>query len=122
MRTKAVAVLLGGLLGTGCLVQVETTSDPEGFFQKGREEATHLQGVPGRAHEARILVYDSRKKELLQVCVPLWLAHEMADDESHGESSLHLKGKVDLAALEKAGRGASVEVNDEGGRVLVWLR
>ena len=121
MRTKALAVLLGGFLGCGCLVQVDETGDPEEAFRRAREEAVSLQGTPGPAHEAKVLVYDLKSKELVRVSVPLWLAHKIAR-ENHGDEGMGIHGKVDFAELEKAGRGASVEINDESGeRVLVWL-
>jgi len=77
----------------------------------------------------QVLVYDPSDGELVRVSVPLWLARKAADEadfdlgEELGEK---LEGRlrgIRLSELEKVGRGALVEVEDEDGtQVLVWLR
>jgi hypothetical protein len=123
--TRIVGVLLGAALGAGCFVQIDHTAHPERAFEEAREEAARFQGVPGRAHTVKVLVYDPKDEKLIRVSVPLWLARKMADQDKGDadEISGRLRGHVDLGELEKAGRGALVEVEDDGGeRVLVWLR
>ncbi|HWX23935.1 MAG TPA: hypothetical protein VN083_02785 [Vicinamibacteria bacterium] len=127
-KIRLLAVLLGATLGSGCIVEINHTTDPSGAFREAREEAARIQGLPGRAHNVKVLVYDPHEEKLIRVSVPLWLARKFAEDEKGDKDdaqgiSGRLRGHVDLGELEKAGRGALVEVEDDGGeRVLVWLR
>lgn len=125
-----------GLMTTGCLVQIETVRDPTPHFERARREAERLQGRPGPAHELNVLVYDADDRKLVRVQVPMWLARKIAgkvaydedrrrDDRDGDEERVKrtLRRHVDLRAIEKAGLGILVEVEEDGGeQVLVWLR
>jgi len=124
---------VAALVFSGCLVHVEHVDDPNAAFRVARAEAARLQGRPGPAHDVNVLVYDPADRELVRVSVPLWLVRKIDgkvdwDDELDGSDAgerlgRHLKRKLDLRDLEKAGLGVLVEVEeDDGEQVLVWLR
>jgi hypothetical protein len=117
-------VLLGAVVASGCFVQIDHTANPEKAFSAAREEAQRAQERPGPAHDVKILVYDPHDEKLVRVSVPVWLARKMSKEDNDGDPIPEsLQGRVHLEDLVKAGRGAIVEVEDDGGeRVLVWLR
>jgi len=117
------------LLLVGCFVEVRKVSDAGPELARARAEIQELARTPGRAKSVQVLVYDPSDGELVRVSVPLWLARKAADEadfdlgEELGEK---LEGRlrgIRLSELEKVGRGALVEVEDEDGtEVLIWLR
>lgn len=127
---KLASVVALPLLLSGCLVDVRHVSDPEPEWRKAMAEIDELAARPGPAGSLQVLVFDPGDQELVRVGIPLWLARKAAgqkheidfgddiDDRVRGRL-----GKVRLEDLEKAGRGAHVAVRDDDGtRVLVWLR
>jgi hypothetical protein len=92
-----------------------------------------LASRPGPAHSLQVVAYDPDDRKLVRVGLPLWLVHRAGDleDVDFGDEvgsdlgqdlGRSLKG-IRLRDLEKVGRGALVEVEDDDGtRVLVWLR
>ena len=128
-------IALGGLLGlsvfaSGCLVEVRTASNPGPELARARAEVEEVARHPGPAKSVHVIAYDPDERKLVKVDVPLWLVHKFKDEdeeidfghEINGRASDHLK-KVRLGDLEKVGRGALVEVEDDDGtQVLVWLR
>ena len=131
-RTKTPLLgLLGlSLIASGCLVDVRTVSDPTPEFRRARADVEEVARHPGPAKSVHVLVYDADERKLVKVDVPLWLVHKFKDEDDEidlgheisGRASEHLK-KVCLRDLEKVGRGALVEVEDDDGtQVLVWLR
>jgi len=135
MRTSSLAVAaLAGLLGAGCLVQIEHLRDPRPRFAEARREAARLQGRPGPARELNVLVYDAGEQKLVRVSVPMWLARKVGRrveggrdggwaDASDDPAGRAIRRHVDLREIEKAGLGILVEVEDDDGeQVLVWLR
>lgn len=133
-KPSLAVVALAGLLGTGCLVQVEHLGDPRLRFAEARREAVRVQGRPGPAKELNVLVFDAREEKLVRVSVPMWLARKIsrrvesngeagAGGESEDPAERAIRRHVDLRAIEKAGLGILVEVEDDDGeQVLVWLR
>jgi hypothetical protein len=134
-RTRAGAAVVLGLLGAleaGCLVHVTHVSDPGDAFVRAREEASRLTSRRGRATELNVLAWDPRDREMVRVSVPLWLVRKVdrhADwdfdggDERDRERWRRHMGRMRWEDLERAGPGILVEVlEDEGDRVLVWLR
>jgi hypothetical protein len=120
----ALSLLLGG-----CFVSIRKVSDAGPELAKARAEIQQLARTPGRAKSVEVLVYDPSDGELVRVGVPLWLARRAADEadfdlgEELGEKVEGRLRGIRLAELEKVGRGALVEVEDEDGtEVLVWLR
>ena len=126
---------LGGLMGlsvfaSGCLVEVRTVSNPGPELARARAEVEEAARHPGPAKSVHVIAYDPDERKLVKVDVPLWLVHKFKDEDEEidfghdisGRAADHLK-QVRLRDLEKAGRGALVEVEDDDGtQVLVWLR
>jgi hypothetical protein len=82
-----------------------------------------------------VLVFEPDDEKLVRIRVPMWLAKkvyriaepdgglEIDLDEDDSDLARHLGRRVSLEALEKAGPGLLVEVDEDGGeQVLVWLR
>ncbi len=123
--------MCAALLASACLVNVEHVKDPGAAFAKARAEASRVQGQRGPAQHLNVLAWDPGDQELVRVSSPMWLARKAAgdgeldldldDDEARLER--RLKRRVKLEELERAGLGTLVEVEeDDGERVLVWLR
>jgi hypothetical protein len=126
---NAISGVLGALVlasTTGCIVQIEHTSNPDAAFDQAREEAAAAFKEGGSARDVKILVYDRGDENIVRVNVPLWLAKKLSKDDDgdflKGEG-IHVGQKVRLEDLEKGGKGTVIEVEgDEGERVLVYLR
>lgn len=141
-RRRLVCAVLAGLLGAGCLVQIDHVRDPGPEFEAARREAARLQGRKGPAKELNVLVYDASEQKLVRVRLPMWLARKIErridwDDDARDSRGDDRRGRrddddrverairrhVNLREIEKAGLGLLVEVeDDEGEQVLVWLR
>jgi hypothetical protein len=120
MRTRLLGLALA-LASTGCIVDIEHTDNPENAFAAARKEAAASQG-PGKASEVHVLVYEPRESQLVRVNVPFWLARKLAKDDEDGVPD-SAKRTVRLLALQEAGKGTVVEVEEDNGeQVLVWLR
>jgi hypothetical protein len=118
---------LAALLGAACLVEVREVPDPEPAFREARAEAARLQGRSGPARSLNILSYDPEERELTRLSVPIWLVRKAEGhvdlDELGDERAERALRALKLRDLERAGLGALVEVaEDDGERVLVWLR
>ena len=135
MRSKlfpVVAVAGLALLGAGCLVSVHEVSDPTAAFREARTEAERYAGRRGPARQLNVLVWDHHDGELVRVSLPMWLVKKIDasverehQGDSHSERDLahRIRRHVRAGDLDKAGLGILVEVEeDEGDRVLVWLR
>lgn len=129
-KTPLLGLLGLSLLASGCLVEVRTVSDPGPELRRARAEVEDVARHPGPAKSVHVIVYEPDERKLVKVDVPLWLVHKFKDQDDEidlghdisGRASDHLK-RVSLRDLEKAGRGALVEVHDDDGtQVLVWLR
>jgi hypothetical protein len=126
------SVALAGVLEAGCLVSIDHVDDPTAAFDAARREASRYAGKKGPAHHVNVLVWDGGDHEMVRVSVPMWLARKMEnasgewdDDDGDREHEItrRIRRHVVLKDLEKAGLGVLVEVEeDEGDRVLVWLR
>ena len=127
-KLQVAAVLVVGLVGAACLVDVEKVSNPGPAFSKARREAAQAAKQGGRAESLNVLAYDPDDEELVRVSVPMWLVRKMdcddsdldlGDDKTRRKLERHLR----LEEIQKAGPGLLVEVEEEGGeQVLVWLR
>jgi hypothetical protein len=129
-RAAMAAVALLGLLEAGCLVHVTHVSDPSRAFARARDEAVRDGARRVRASRLNVLAWDPSDREMVRVSVPLWLLHKVEHDidwddvDGGGDErwSRHM-GKLRWEDIEKAGPGILLEVmEDEGDRVLVWLR
>lgn len=140
-RTRAAAVAALGLLGAleaGCLVHVTHVADPTSAFRRAREEAARVSSREARATELNVLAWDPSDREMVRVSVPLWLVRTA---DRHGEWDRHgdwdpafgdqrdrerWRRRMDRLRwedIERAGPGILLEVmEDEGDRVLIWLR
>jgi hypothetical protein len=126
---KILPALLPLLLG-GCLVEVRTVSDPGPELDRARAEVRELTGKPGPAKSLHVVAWDRSERKLVRVSLPLWIVRKFADGREEidlrdevGDDVAHCLKRVRLQDLEKVGRGALVEVEDEDGtQVLVWLR
>ena len=134
-RAMAASALLAAGLAAGCLVEIDRVADPGPAFEQARREAARFQGRLGPAHNVNVLVYDHNEGQLVRVSVPMWLARKAArtalrdkdeqdlDLDGDGRTERKLRRHVRLEDLEKAGLGVLVEVEEEGGDlVLVWLK
>ena len=121
-----------GLVEAGCLVQVKHVSDPGTAFARARDQAVRDGAAKGRASELNLLAWDPDEREMVRVSVPLWLLHNVEhdidwDDVDGGghdhEAWRRQVGRLRWEDIERAGPGILLEVTeDEGDRVLVWLR
>jgi hypothetical protein len=129
-RASVLAVVLAAGSQAACLVQVTRVNDPTAVFEQAYREASRYQGRPGPAHELNLLVFDRDEKKLVRVSVPMWMVRtaerhvrwekELAEDD---EVARHVRRHVRLEDIEKAGLGLLADVEeDEGAKVLVWLR
>jgi hypothetical protein len=132
-RAAAVAALaLLGIVESGCLVSVTHVADPTSAFARAREEAVRVSARHGRASHLNVLAWDPGDREMVRVSVPLWLVrtaeHDIDWDEVDGDEHDHERwrrrmGKLRWEDIERAGPGILVEVTeDEGDRVLIWLK
>ena len=124
----AMLALLAGLTA-GCLVEIDRVADPGPAFGQARREAARYQGRPGPAHYVNVLVYDHDEGQLVRVSVPMWLARKVARDKDgfdlsgDGRAEQKVRRHLRFEDLERAGLGVLVEVEEEGGDlVLVWLK
>jgi hypothetical protein len=128
LLTAALPLVLGG-----CLVEVKTVADPGPALARARAEVAELASRPGPAESLQLVAYDPDDRKLVRVGLPLWLVHKAGDlddrelgdevGEEMGRDLGRCLKRVRLRDLEKVGRGALVEVEDEDGtQVLVWLR
>ena len=134
------ALAMAAVLEAGCLVSIDHVDDPSAAFDAARREASHYAGKKGPAHHVNVLVWDGDDHEMVRVSVPMWMArklegasadwddddadsdHDRDRDREH-EIARRVRRHVSLKELEKAGLGVLVEVEEEeGDRVLVWLR
>jgi hypothetical protein len=133
MRGRLLAVLLGGLLATGCFVSVTHVANPGRAFDEARAEAARVQGRQGPARSLQVLVYDPGDRELVRVSLPMWIVRKLDHevdwdddewDDNGGDKVRHaLRGRISLRDLEKSALGTLIEVEEEDGeQVLVWLR
>jgi hypothetical protein len=133
VKTKTMLVAALPLVLGGCLVEVKTVDDPGPALARARAEVEELASRPGPAKSLQVMAYDPDDRKLVRVGLPLWLVHKTADlgdvdigdevGEEIGEDLGRCLKRVRLRDLERVGRGALVEVEDEDGtRVLVWLR
>lgn len=98
-----------------------THGQPGEGFCCGSQGGRRLQG-PGKASEVHVLVYEPKDAQLVRVNVPFWLARKLAKDDEEGVPDGAKKG-LRLLALQEAGKGTVVEVEEDNGeQVLVWLR
>lgn len=131
-RAVVAAVALLGLVEAGCLVNITHVSDPTRAFARARDEAVRDGARRGRASHLNVLAWDPSDREMVRVSVPLWLVHNIEHDidwdDEGGEGHDHERwrrqmGKLRWEDIERAGPGILLEVTeDEGDRVLVWLR
>jgi hypothetical protein len=132
VKKKLLIAALPLVLG-GCLVEVKTVADPAEALARARAEVADLASRPGPAHSLQVVAYDPDDRKLVRVGLPLWLVHKAGDldemdfgDEVGNEFGQGLGRSLEgvrLRDLEKVGRGALVEVEDDDGtRLLVWLR
>jgi hypothetical protein len=128
-------VVLGALaaLQAGCMVRVTRVSDPGTAFERAREEALGFSGHRGPARELNLLAFDASERKLVRVSLPLWLLRTVDHDidwedldpeDEYGRLRRHRKlGRLRWEDIERAAPGILMEVvEDEGERVLVWLR
>jgi hypothetical protein len=133
-RTLVVAAV-GALAAAqaGCLVHVTRVSDPGTAFAQAREEAQRFVGRPGPASELNVLAFDPSARKLVRVSVPLWLLRsaegeidwdDIDPDDEHGRWRRNRKlDRLRWKDIERSAPGILMEVlEDEGDRVLVWLR
>lgn len=121
-------LMAAGLLGTGCLVETRQVSDPEPSFARARAAAQEAARLPGPAEELGVLAWE-RSGELFEAQLPMWLVRKAAKEgdidlaeEGSGVMS-RIGSRLTLRDIEKAGRGFLLEiVEEDGGRILVWLR
>jgi hypothetical protein len=130
-RASLIGVLVAAMLAAGCLVEVEKVEDPHAAFARARAEAARVQGQPGRPGHLEVLVYDRGDGQLIRARLPMCLVREMSGSDGldfdlgdeGSEVAKRVRSRLRWADLERAGRGALVEVEEEGGdQVLVWLR
>lgn len=142
------AIVMAAGLSAGCLIQVDQCTNADAAFREARAEAQRVAGRSGRARQVNVLVFDPGDEKLVRIQVPMWLAKkvyrtaegpekekgrarppmdgdgiEIDFDDSERDVARHLRRRVRLEDLEKAGPGILVEVEeDDGEQVLVWLR
>jgi hypothetical protein len=134
-RTAMMVAAVGALaLGqAGCLVRVTRVSDPGAAFERAREEALRFAGRSGPASELNVLAFDPSDRKMVRVSVPLWLVRaaegeidwdDMDPDGEHRRWRRHKKvGGLRWKDIERSAPGILMEVlEDEGDRVLIWLR
>lgn len=133
-RTRAAAVVALGLLAAleaGCLVQVTHVADPTGAFLSARDEAERVTAREVPASELNVLAWDPHERKMVRVSVPLWLLRsadhhadwEFGGDERDRQRWRRRMDRLRWEDIERSGPGILMEVTeDEGDRVLVWLR
>ena len=115
------AVLLLALGLSGCVVRTRHLADAVPVFAKARAEAARAQGEPGGPGRLNVLVFEPDDGELTEIKLPMWLWRKFAKEADVGDEAIAAALKPE--ALDRAGRGLLLEVEDEdGGQVLVWLR
>jgi len=123
MPRELLALVLA-VSAAGCLVETRHVEDPGPAFAAARAEAERHEGRPTAARELRLLTYDPEDGEIVEMHVPLWLVRRLEDaDEPSGRALSRVEDAVSLEMLDRAGRGALVEIEEaDGERVLVWLK
>ena len=118
-------ILAGGLLAAGCLVDVQTVSNPDRAFDEARHHAERAAHRGGRAHEVHLLAYDRDDGQLVRVSLPIEVVLQHDDDDDfdawigNGKARRQLRSK-DLA---KARPGLLLEVDEgDGEQVMIWLQ
>ena len=130
-RASLAGILAAAVLATGCLVEIDTVSDPQAAFARARADAARVQGRPGRPEHLEVLVFDRHEGRLVRASLPMWLVRKIDDgDETSldlgdegGKAAERVRSRLRLKDVERAGRGILLEVEEErGDQVLVWLR
>src|SRR5262245_23569656 len=135
MTAKRAAVAMVAVLGAleaGCMVHVTHFSDPRAAFARARDEAVHDGARRGPVSQLNVLAWDPGDREMVRVSVPLWLLRtagqdvdwdDFEGDEHDRERWRRRMGKLRWEDIERAAPGILLEVTeDEGDRVLIWLR
>lgn len=127
-REARLGLVLAALVGAGCIVEIDHTTDARAAFREARSEALRYQGWPGPAHELNVLVFDPGEEHLVRVSLPMWVCRKLEgrldfDDEREERAARAVRRHVHLKDIERAGLGLLLEAEEESGeRVLVWLR
>lgn len=131
--------MLSASLATGCLrVEVTRHADPRPAFQEAKREALLYQGHRGPASELNVVAWNASDRTLVQARVPMWLVRKLAqqadvdrqddqradaEDPQDDPLARRLSSRVRLQDLDRVGLGLLFELEeDQGERVLVWLR
>ena len=132
MSRKLWVMAVAALLETGCLVRVTHVSEPGTAFGEARAEALRFAERAGPASELNVLAWDPRDGEMTRISVPLWLLRkadrsidwdDMDLDPQDERRRKKMSRRLRWEDIEKAAPGILLEVlEDEGERVLVWLR
>jgi hypothetical protein len=103
-------------------------------FEKTYAEIARIEGTrgngPRRPHRLCVLVHDAEEGKLVRVSVPMWIVNaglSLGADASRHEHGRSAGDRYDLewSAIKDLGRygpGLLASVEEEGARVLVWLR
>jgi hypothetical protein len=130
--TRVAVVALLGLVQAGCLVHVTHVSDPGRAFARARDEAVRDGARRGRPSHLNLLAWDPGDREMVRVSIPLWLLENVQGDvdwddfdgDHHdGERWRRRTRGLRWEDIARSAPGILLEVTeDEGDRVLVWLR
>jgi hypothetical protein len=137
LRRKAqiALVLLVPVFSCACLnlMILDNVKDPTRYFDEAYREINRIhrqypdrEGVPSHVH---FLFYDRSDKELVKFEVPLSLVRESMDlgmyvAEKDGEFDFGDRYDFDWSEIRDIsllGKGLLLEVDDEEGKILIWL-
>jgi len=131
-RARVLGAALAAMLGWGCLVHVDHVRDPGPAFKDAYEEASRAGRRGGSPGKLALLAYDSDDGELVRLELPLWMVRKVCDEDGgfdidldgrDEERARKLRRRIRWEDIEDAGPGVLLEVEDDDGqRVLVWLR
>ena len=135
-KVQIIVIVLVPLFLSACLcIKIaENVKNPSPYFKRAyrqiEEIQRHYPNREGRPHHIHLLIYDGSDRDVIEITAPLWLVNGCIDlgmsvAERENEFDFEERYDFDWEAIRDLGQigpGLLVEVDDEDGRVLIWLK
>ncbi|MBN1224079.1 MAG: hypothetical protein JXB23_12600 [Candidatus Aminicenantes bacterium] len=129
----SLALVLIALL-SGCLTVrvIKNVKDPDRHFVQAykRIEDIHKRNPEreGRTHRIHALFFEASEQELIRISAPFWIIDSCldfrittSDEEFFDFNHRYDIDWKDIRDLQQMGPGLLVEIDDEDGKVLIWV-
>jgi hypothetical protein len=134
-KSRVALLILMPLFLCACfgLAIYQDVKDPDLYFEEAYSQIDQIhkhypnrEGTPSHIH---FLVYDASDRQLVKMELPLSLVQDCMDiglDAAGNDCGFDIKGRYDIdwsgvKDLRQFGMGLLVEVDEEDGKILIWL-